>query len=68
MRPVTALYVADALALAPLCGYATVAVFPGDRHSDIYNAIRLGYPVFWAAILAPAALRLGRKPPGDPAV
>ena len=68
MRPVTALYVADALALAPLCGYATVAVFPGDRHSDIYNAIRLGYPVFWAAILAPAALRLGRKPPGNPAV
>jgi len=63
MRRRTVLYVAGALALAPCCGYLTVTAFPGARHPDIYNAIRLGYPVFWAAILVPAALRLGRKPP-----
>ena len=62
MRRRAALYLAAALALAPYFAYLPVSVFPAGRHDDIYNAIRLGYPVFWTAILVPAALRLGRKP------
>ena len=62
MRRWTALYLAVALALPLPLATLTVMEFPGERHGDIYNAIRLGYPVLWTAILVPAALRLGRKP------
>jgi hypothetical protein len=61
MRWWTALLLAAALALAPALAALTVIEFPGARHGDIYNAIRLGYPVLWAAILLPAALWLGRE-------
>jgi hypothetical protein len=60
MRWWTALLLAAALALTQPLAFLTVTVFPGARHSDIYSAIRLGYPVLWAAILLPAALWLGR--------
>jgi hypothetical protein len=62
MRWRAALYLAAAPVLAVYCAHLTVSIFPGGRHEDIYNAIRLGYPVFWTAILVPSALRLGRKP------
>jgi hypothetical protein len=57
----TALYLAAAPILAERLGHLTVSVFPGGQ-AGVYDAIRLGYPVFWSAILLPAALRLGRKP------
>ncbi len=57
-----ALYLAAGLILAVYFAYLTVSIFPAGRHEDMYNAIRLGYPAFWTAILLPAALRLGRKP------
>jgi hypothetical protein len=62
MRRWTALYLAAGLALPLPLAALTVMVFPGERHGDLYNAIRLGYPVLWTAILVPAALWLGRKP------
>ena len=62
MRRWTALYLAAALALPLPLATLTVMEFPGERHGDLYNAIRLGYPVLWTAILVPAALWLGRKP------
>ena len=62
MRWWTALYLAAALALTLPLASLTVTEFPGERHGDLYNAIRLGYPVLWTAILVPAALWLGRKP------
>jgi hypothetical protein len=62
MRRRTALYLAVALALPLPLATLTVMEFPGERHGDLYNAIRLGYPVLWTAILVPAALWLGRKP------
>ncbi len=61
MRWWTAPLLAAALALTQPLASLTVIEFPGGRHGDIYNAIRLGYPVLWVAILLPAALRLGRK-------
>ena len=65
MRWLAAPYLAGALIVALFAGYLTVTAFPGGRHPDYFNAIRLGYPVLWTALLVPAALRLGRKPPGD---
>ncbi len=52
----TALLAMVALVLAVLLAAVTVTCFPGERHADLYNAIRLGYPVFWIALLLPAAL------------
>ncbi len=57
----TALCLAGALLLALPLALATVAVFPGERHSDFFNAIRLGYPVLWTALLVPFALWCGVK-------
>ncbi len=57
----TALCLAGALLLALPLALATVAVFPGDRHPDFFNAIRLGYPVLWTALLVPFALWCGVK-------
>lgn len=57
----TALVVAGALMLAAVLAGLTVAYYPGDRHADLFNAIRLGYPVLWTALLLPAALRTGIK-------
>ena len=61
MRWWTAPLLAAALALTQPLASLTVTEFPGGRHGDLYNAIRLGYPVLWIAILLPAALWLGRK-------
>lgn len=61
MRWWTALYLAAALALTLPLASLTVTGFPAERHGDLYNAIRLGYPVLWIALLLPAALWLGRK-------
>jgi hypothetical protein len=54
-----ALLAIGALTLAVLLAALTVAFFAGERHADPYNAIRLGYPVFWTALLLPAALWIG---------
>ena len=64
LRPLhwwTALVSAAALVLAVTLACLTVAYFPGDRHPDLFNAIRLGYPVLWTALLLPAALWTGIK-------
>jgi hypothetical protein len=57
----TALYSAAALLLAMIFASLTVIYFPGGRHSDLFNAIRLGYPAFWTALLLPIALWAGVK-------
>ncbi len=57
----TALLCLGALPLADFLAYLTVAYFPDGRHSDEFNAIRLGYPAFWIALLLPAALWGGVK-------
>jgi hypothetical protein len=57
----TILLAMGALAMALLLAGVTVTCFPGGRRADLYNAIRLGYPVLWTALLLPAALWGGAK-------
>jgi len=58
----TAAIVAGALiAVLPL-SFATVRFFPAlNGSSDGIHSIKMGYPVFWTALLVPLALQLGRK-------
>jgi hypothetical protein len=49
-----------ALYLAVLLSTATVAVFPISG-SDRYDGFKVGYQVFWLALLLPLSLRLARK-------
>jgi hypothetical protein len=61
MRWWTAAGLAGALFLVlPLSG-ATAALFPDGGHVDSVNAVKLGYPVFWTALLVPAVLWAGVK-------
>jgi hypothetical protein len=61
----TAILVAVALILVLPLSFATVKLFPALNGSrDQIHAIKMGYPVFWAALLVPIALGLGRKRPG----
>jgi hypothetical protein len=57
----TALYSAAALPLAVILASLTAIYFPGGRHADLFNAIRLGYPAFWTALLLPLTLWAGVK-------
>ena len=55
-------YLALALLLVLPLSFATIHVVPAlNGSSDEIHAIKMGYPVFWTALLVPAALRLGKK-------
>ena len=54
--------VAVGLLLVLPLSFATIKVFPAFNGStDQIHSIKMGYPVFWTALLIPLALRLGRK-------
>jgi hypothetical protein len=56
------LYLFGALLLVLPLSFATVRVLPAlNGSSDEIHAIKMGYPVFWTALLVPTALRLGKK-------
>jgi len=58
----TGILVALGLALAMPLSFLTIKVFPAVNGStDQIHAIKMGYPVFWIALLLPLAMRLGRK-------
>lgn len=52
--------VAVAIAAAIGLAFATIGVFPAPNGStDMIHAVKMGYPIFWSALLVPLALRLG---------
>jgi hypothetical protein len=58
----TGALVAIALLLVLPFSFATIKVFPAVNGStDQIHAIKMGYPVFWTALLIPVAMSLGRK-------
>jgi hypothetical protein len=63
LRPWTGLLLLVALsAVAPL-SVATIQLIPAVRgQTDAVHAVKMGYPVFWTALLVPLCLWLGRKP------
>jgi hypothetical protein len=63
LRPWTGLLLLFALsAVAPLSA-ATIKLIPAVRgQTDAIHAVKMGYPVFWTALLVPLCLWLGRKP------
>jgi hypothetical protein len=49
-------------AVAPLSA-ATIHLIPAVRgQTDAVHAVKMGYPVFWTALLIPLCLWLGRRP------
>ena len=59
---------AGALLLVLPLSFATIHLLPAlNGSTDEIHAIKMGYPVFWTALLVPTALRLGKKasPPGQ---
>jgi hypothetical protein len=62
LRPWTGLLLFLALsAVAPL-SVATIQLIPAVRgQTDAVHAVKMGYPVFWTALLVPLCLWLGRK-------
>jgi hypothetical protein len=55
------LLAAGLLLVVPL-SIATIKIFPAlNGSTDEIHSIKMGYPVFWTAVLVPVALRLGRK-------
>ena len=58
----TGILVAAGLLLVLPLSIVTVKAFPAlNGSTDEIHAIKMGYPIFWTAVLVPAALRLGRK-------
>jgi hypothetical protein len=58
----TAAGLAAALPVAIILSYATITIFPAINGSrDAVHMFKMGYPVFWVALLVPLTLRLGRK-------
>jgi hypothetical protein len=58
----TALLVAAGLLLVVPLSIATIKMFPVlNGSTDEIHSIKMGYPVFWTALLIPVALRLGRR-------
>jgi hypothetical protein len=58
----TAVWVALALLLVLPLSIVTIKAFPAINGStDQIHSIKMGYPVFWMALLVPATLVLGRK-------
>jgi len=45
--------------------FATIRIFPAlNGSTDELHSIKMGYPVFWAALIVPLALRIGFKRTG----
>lgn len=63
LRPWTGLLLLLGLsAVAPLSA-ATIQLIPAVRgQTDAVHAVKMGYPVFWTALLVPLCLWLGRVP------
>jgi hypothetical protein len=58
----TGTLVAIGLLLVLPLSFATIKVFPAFNGStDQIHAVKMGYPVFWTAVLIPVAMGLGRK-------
>jgi len=54
--------VAVGLALVLPLSVATIRLLPAlNGSTDQIHSIKMGYPVFWTAVLVPLALRLGRR-------
>lgn len=54
--------VAAALIFVLPLSFLTIKVFPALNGSmDQIHSIKMGYPVFWTALLVPVALRMGKK-------
>jgi hypothetical protein len=61
LRRWTGVLVGLALLLVLPISFVTIKVFPAFNGStDQIHSIKMGYPVFWTAVLVPVALRLGR--------
>jgi hypothetical protein len=61
LHPLTCILTAFALVLVLPLAFATIAIFPALNGSrDYIHAIKMGYPVFWTALLVPFTLHLGR--------
>jgi hypothetical protein len=42
--------------------FTTIRMLPAlNGSTDELHSIKMGYPVFWAALIVPLALRIGRK-------
>jgi hypothetical protein len=62
MRHWTGLLLAAGLLLVMPLSIATIKVLPAlNGSTDEIHSIKMGYPVFWTAVLVPVALYLGRK-------
>jgi hypothetical protein len=62
VRGWTVLLLAAALLLALPLSLVTIEIFPALNGSDdAIHSVKMGYPVFWTALLVPLALRLGRR-------
>ena len=58
----TPLYLVVALILVLPLSFATIRLLPAlNGSTDEIHAIKMGYPVFWTALLVPSALWLGKK-------
>ena len=59
------LYLVAALLLVLPLSFATIRLLPAlNGSTDEIHAIKMGYPVFWTALLVPLALWLGKKKNG----
>jgi hypothetical protein len=58
----TVVYLAVVLVLVLPLSFATIQILPAlNSSTDQIHAIKMGYPVFWTALLLPVGLRLGRR-------
>jgi hypothetical protein len=58
----TGILVGVALLLVLPLSVATIRMFPAFNGStDQIHSIKMGYPIFWTAVLVPLAMRLGRR-------
>src|ERR1043165_44534 len=64
----TGVVVAIGLFLTIPLSFMTIAYFPAlNASTDELHAFKMGYPVFWGAMLIPLALELGRRRTKHPA-
>jgi hypothetical protein len=65
LRVWTAALVALGLMLVLPLSFATIEFFPAlNGSTDELHTIKMGYPVFWTALIVPLALRIGLKRAG----
>jgi fumarate reductase subunit D len=62
----TGILILVSLVLSVPLSFATIKIFPALNGSeDQIHAFKMGYPIFWIALLVPASLGLGRKRPAS---